>query len=90
MVRLLLIIALGALCILPDRASADRLKPHESSVSEFSSRQRCVCSTPRFSSRAVRFRHYRIRTAYLIGYDPLPYRFGSTLVWEQPYRYYRH
>jgi hypothetical protein len=25
----------------------------------------------------------------VIGYDPLPYRFGSTLVWERPYRYYR-
>jgi hypothetical protein len=90
MVRLLSIIALGALCVLPDRASADRLKPYESPASEFSSRQRCVCSPSRLSTRVVRHRHYRIRTAYLIGYDPLPYRFGSTFVWERPYRYYRH
>jgi hypothetical protein len=90
MVRLLSIVAFSALCILSDRASADQLKPHEGLASEFSSRQRCVCSTSRRSTRVVRYRHYRIRTAYLIGYDPLPYRFGSTFVWERPYRYYRH
>lgn len=89
MVRLRSIILLGVLCILSDQASAGALKPHESSVSDFSSRQRCVCTTSRLSTRGVRYRHYRIRSAYLIGYDPLPYRFGSTFVWERPYRYYR-
>jgi hypothetical protein len=87
--RFLTILAFSALCILPDAASADQLKPQESSASEFSSRQRCVCSTWHRPARVARYRHYRIRTAYLIGYDPLPYRFGSTLVWERPYRYYR-
>ncbi len=45
MFRLLSILAFSALCILPDRASADALKPHESVASEISSRQRCACST---------------------------------------------
>jgi hypothetical protein len=85
MVRLLSILAVSALCILPDRAPADQLKPHESMASEISSRQRCACSSP---ARVVRYRHYRIRTAYLIGYDPLPYRYGSESVWAPPYRYY--
>src|SRR5258705_12902146 len=44
MSRLLSILALGALCLLPDRMSADTLKPHESVVSEISSRQRCACT----------------------------------------------
>jgi hypothetical protein len=94
MFLLLSIIALGALCILPDRASAGRLKQLESSVTEFSSRQRCICNTTwHRSTRVIRFSHYRathhrIRTAYLVGYDPLPYRFGSTFVRERPYRYY--
>jgi hypothetical protein len=79
MLRILPILALSALCILSE----------ESSASEFSSRQRCECSTWHRPVRVVRYRHYRIRTAYLIGYDPLPYRFGSTFVWERPYRYYR-
>ena len=35
--RLLSILAFSALCILPDRASADQLKPHESLASEISS-----------------------------------------------------
>jgi hypothetical protein len=89
MVRLLSILAFGALCVLPGAASADQLTPQKSSASEFSSRQRCACSTWHRPARVVRNRHYRIRTAYLIGYDPLPYRFGSTWVWERPYRYYR-
>jgi hypothetical protein len=90
MPRLLSIIACAALCILPEGASADHLKPQPGySASEFSSRQRCACSTSVLATRVVRHRHYRIRTAYVIGYDPLPYRFGSTLVWERPYRYYR-
>src|SRR6266403_2049939 len=82
--RLLSILALSALCILPDRASADQLKPHESLASEISSRQRCACSTWR-----IHHRRYRgVRTAYLIGNDPLPYRFGTATVWGPPYRYY--
>jgi hypothetical protein len=88
MFRLLSIVAFSALCILPDRASADQVKPHESVASEFSSRQRCACSW-RGPTHIVHYR--RIRTAYLIGYDPLPYRYGSTSVWARPYRYYwRH
>ena len=89
MVRLLSILALSALCLLSNDAFADQLKLHESTASEIGSRQRCVCSTWHRSANVVRYRHYRIRTAYLIGYDPLPYRFGSTWVWERPYRYYR-
>ncbi len=84
MLRLLSILAFSALCILPDRASADALKPHESVASEISSRQRCACSTWRIHHR----RYRSIRTAYLIGYDPLPYRFGTSTVWGPPYRYY--
>jgi hypothetical protein len=80
MSRLLTLLALSALCLLPGRASADTLKAHESVVSEISSRQRCACT----------YERYRIvRRAYLIGYDPLPYRFGSASVWAPPYRYYR-
>jgi hypothetical protein len=82
MLRFLTILALSALCVLSDAASADQRKPRESSASEFSSRQRCECSTWYRPTRVVRYRHY------LIGYDPLPYRFGSTFVWERPYRYY--
>jgi hypothetical protein len=89
MIRLLSIIAFSALCILPGRASADQLKPHESMATDISSRQRCACTWDR-PARVVRYRHYRIRTAYLIGYDPLPYRFGSATVWAPPYRYYWH
>ena len=85
MFRLLSIFALSALCLLSERASADTLKPHESVVSEISSRQRCACTWRRPTS----FVHYkRYRTAYLIGYDPLPYGFGSASVWAPPYRYY--
>ena len=80
MLRILTILALGVLCILSE----------ESSASEFSSRQRCECTTGHRSTSVVRYRHYGIRSAYLIGYDPLPYRFGSTFVWEPPYRYHRH
>jgi hypothetical protein len=88
MFRLLSILAFSALCILPDRASADQLKPHESLASEISSRQRCAC-TWRGPTRINHHRRYRsVRTAYLVGYDPLPYRFGSASVWAPPYRYY--
>jgi hypothetical protein len=90
MVLLRFAVALVALCIVSNGASASSPKPHESSASDFSSRQRCVCSTLRRATHVVGHRHYRVRTAYLIGYDPLPYRFGSTFVWERPYRYYRH
>jgi hypothetical protein len=83
MIRLLSILTLSALCILPDRASADQVKPHENLASEISSRQRCACGATRI------IHHRRYRTAYLIGYDVLPYRYGSTFVWEPPYRYYR-
>jgi len=69
-----------ALCVLPRNATA----------SDISSRHRCVCSTSWHRHTAiVRYRHYRVRTAYLIGYDPLPYRYGSTYVFERPYRYIR-
>ena len=81
MVRLLSILAFSALCVLSGRASADTLKPDER-VSEISSRQRCACTS------VVHYGRYRVRTAYLIGYDPLPYRYGSTSVWARPYRYY--
>jgi hypothetical protein len=88
MFRLLSILALSALCTFPDRASADTPKPHEKVTSEISSRQRCAC-TWRGPARVIHHRHYwSVRTAYLIGYDPLPYRFGSASVWEPPYRYY--
>ena len=88
MLRLLSILALSALCTLPDRVSADTLKPHESLASEISSRQRCAC-TWRGPTRIIHHGRYRsVRTAYLIGYDPLPYRFGSATVWGPPYRYY--
>jgi hypothetical protein len=87
MFRLLSILAFSALCILPDRASADQLKPHESVASEVGSRQRCAC-TWRGPTRIIHHRRY-LRTAYLtIGYDPLPYRFGSSSVWAPPYRYF--
>ena len=89
MLRFLTMLAFSTLCILANAASAEQLRPHENSASELSSRERCTCSTWHRPARVVRYRHYRIRTAYLIGYDPLPYRFGSTLVWERPYRYYR-
>ena len=88
MLRFQTILALSAFCVLSDAASADQLNPRECSASEFSSRQRCECSTWYRPTRVVRYRHYRIGTAYLIGYDPLQYRFGSTFVWERPYRYY--
>jgi hypothetical protein len=88
MIRLLMVVVAFAFCIFSDAASA--FNPGKaSSASEFSARQRCVCETSYRPARVVRYRHYRIRTAYVIGYDPLPYRFGSTLVWERPYRYYR-
>ena len=79
-------LALSALCLLPDRVSADTPKPHDSLVSEISSRQRCAC-TWRGPTRIIH--HGRYRSAYLtIGYDPLPYRFGTATVWGPPYRYY--
>jgi hypothetical protein len=84
MVRLLSILAFSALCILPDRASADQLKPHENLASEISSRQRCAC-TWRRPTRVVHYRRYRsVSAIYPIGYDPLPYRFGY---FPEPYRY---
>jgi len=90
MVRTLLILTPLALCIFSGVASAGQLKSNDGSLaSDFSSRQRCVCSTGYRSAHVVRYRQYRTRSAYLIGYDPLPYRYGSTFVWERPYRYYR-
>jgi hypothetical protein len=85
MFRLLSILAFSTVCILPDRAVADQLGSHENAASEISSRQRCAC-TWRDPTRIVHHRRYR--TLYLIGYDPLPYRFGSATVWARPYRYY--
>ena len=59
MFRLLSILALGALCIFPDRASADPPWSRESLTSATISRQRIIY-------------HRRYRSAYLtIGYDPL-------------------
>ena len=82
MSRLLSILALSALCLLPDRASADTLKPHESVASEISSRQRCAC-TWRRSSRIIHYKRYRsVRADYPIGFDPLPGYF------PEPYRYH--
>ena len=79
-------LSLSALCLLPDRVSADTPKPHANSVSEISSRQRCAC-TWRGPTRIIH--HGRYRSAYLtIGYNPLPYRFGTATVWGPPYRYY--
>jgi hypothetical protein len=40
------------------------------------------------ASRVRVARKTRRREPAVIGYDPLPYRFGSTYVWERPYRYY--
>ena len=42
-----------------------------------------------YSTRIIHDRRYRsVRTGCLtIGYDPLPYRFGSASVWAPPYRY---
>jgi hypothetical protein len=86
MSRLLSILALGALCLLPDRVSADTLKPHESVASEISSRQRCAC-TWRRPTRIVHYKRYRnvgANYSYSFGFDPLPYRFGY---FPEPYRY---
>jgi hypothetical protein len=84
--RLLPVIGvLAALCTLPTQSSAEARKL----TSDFSSRQRCACSVPYRSVSVSRYHRYRVRSAYLIGYDPLPYRFGSTFVWERPVRYYR-
>lgn len=69
-----------AICVLPQNATA----------TEFTTRAKCACSTTWHRHTAVvRHRLYGVRTAYLIGYDPLPYRFGSTYVFERPYRYVR-
>ena len=88
MSRLLVVLALTAVCLLSSRAPADTLKPSESAASEISSRQRCAC-TWRGPTRFIHHRRYwGVRRAYLIGYDPLPYRFGSASVWARPYRYY--
>jgi len=90
MVRVLPVFFSFLLCIFSGAASADQFNPRQrSAATEFSARQRCVCSTSYRPARVISYRHYRIRSAYLIGYDPLPYRFGSTYVWERPYRYYR-
>src|SRR5260370_34517135 len=69
MARLLSILAFSALCLLPDRASADALKPHESLASEISSRQRCACRW-HGPTRIIHHRRYR-SVAYSIGYDHL-------------------
>ena len=87
MFRLLSILALSALCTLPDRVSADTLKPRESVASEISSLQRRAC-TWRRPTRVVHYRRYwsvGANYSYSFGYDPLPYRFGY---FPQPYRYF--
>lgn len=85
MVRLLSLVAVSSLLLFADQASATQLKS-----TDISSRQRCVCSTPYHHARVVHYSRLRVfRRAYLIGYDVLPYRFGSTFVWQRPYRYYR-
>ena len=74
MFRLLSVLAFGvALCTPPDRASADPLWSLQSLTSETSSRHRIT----------LHRRHW-IR----IGYDPLPYRYGSASTRGRPYRYY--
>ena len=83
MLRLTLLLVFGSLFLVSNRADAEQNKS-----TEFSARQRCVCSTWHRSARMVRYKGLRIKTAYAIGYDPLPYRFGSIWVWEPPYRYY--
>ena len=90
MIRMLVLSALCAFCIVPNAASAVQTSTQHGRLSDFSSRQRCACSTSLEAVRTLRIRHYhRIRAAYLIGYDPLPYRYGSTFVFEPPYHYYR-
>ena len=84
MVRFLPLLVFCSLFVASDQAAADPMRS-----TEFSSRQRCVCSTTYRPARSVHYKRLRVRTAYVIGYDPLPYRFGSTFVWEPPYRYYR-
>ena len=87
MFRLLPILALGAFCLLPDRAPADTLKPHEAAASEIGSRQRCAC-TWRHPARIIHYKRYRSVRAYYsysFGFDPLPYRFGY---FPEPYRYH--
>lgn len=57
---------------------------------DISARQRCVCAGSYHHTRMVHYGRQKVfRRAYAIGYDVLPYRFGSTFVWEPPYRYYR-
>jgi hypothetical protein len=56
MFRILSILAFSALCIHPDRASADALKPHESSASEISSstvRVHMAWPDPQYSLQAL-------------------------------------
>ncbi|MBR0874087.1 hypothetical protein JQ633_27265 [Bradyrhizobium tropiciagri] len=86
MTRLLAVLVSCAFCLLPDAASAAGPEQPGSQLTDVSSRQRCACGS---WHRSAGIRHYRLRTAYLIGYDPLPYRYGSTFVFERPYRYYR-
>jgi hypothetical protein len=87
MSRLVLVLALTAVCFLSGRASsADTLKPHERVASDISSRQRCACAWRR-PTRVVHYGRYRsVSAIYPMGYDPLPYRFGY---FPEPYRY-RH
>jgi len=73
MFRLLLILAFGALCIFPDRASAAPLWSRENLTSGTSTQP-----------RNTHHRRHWIRT----GYDPLPYRYGSASTRGRPYRYY--
>ncbi len=79
MFRLLGICAL-ALWVLPQNAIASEITSHRSCE--------CVTTWPTHVS-ITRHRTYRLGSAYQIGYDPLPYRYGSTYVFEPPYRYVR-
>jgi len=64
--------------------------PQNATASEFISRRSCECMTTWHRHASItRHRTYRVRSAYLIGYDPLPYRYGSTYVFEPPYHYVR-
>src|SRR5258706_13592233 len=86
MIRVLSILDLDALWLIPVRMSADPLMPHESVVSEISSRQRCAF-TWRRPTRIVHYKRYRnvgANYSYSFGFDPLPYRFGY---FPEPYRY---
>src|SRR5262249_4154024 len=85
--RLLCILAVCALSLSANRASADAEKPNQLTSIDVGARQRCTC-TSRPASRTVTYKRYRTGSAYAsLGYEPLPYRCGY---FPEPYRYRRH